>query len=95
MARKPIAAALAPAAWTPAVAYALKALAAGNANEGQQRRALDWIIQQAAKTYDVSFSPVSDRETSFAEGRRFVGLQVVKLLNLPADMIKGNPHDGG
>lgn len=91
MARKPVSAALAPAPWTEADAYALKALAAGKANEGQQRRVLDWIIHRAAKTYDVSFSPDSDRETSFAEGRRFVGLQVVKLINLPAEIIKGKP----
>lgn len=96
MARKPVTAALAPGDWTPVDAFAVRALAAGNATDVQQRRALDWIIRAAAKTYDASFSPVSDRETSFAEGRRYVGLQIVKLLNLPVEIIKGNkPHDGG
>ena len=98
MARRPHAAgALTPAEWSDADVYAIKALAAGNANEAQQRRALDWIIKAAARTYDVSYSPASDRETSFAEGRRFVGLQVVKLVNMPAEFIKTGrkPNDGG
>jgi hypothetical protein len=43
---------------------------------------LDWLINSGAATYEVSFHPDSERLTSFAEGRRFVGLQVVKLLTL-------------
>ena len=89
MARKPVPPAISPAEWSEYDALAIKALRAGNANEAQQKRALDWIVQHAAKTYDVSFSPVSDRETSFAEGRRFVGLQIVKLVNMPAELFKG------
>lgn len=61
---------------------ALQALARGDADADQQKRALDWIIRKAALTYDVSFQPESDRATAFAEGRRFVGLEVVKLLSL-------------
>jgi hypothetical protein len=88
MARKPNSSALAPAEWSEHDAYAIKALATGTANPGQQQRALAWIINAGARTYDVSFHPGSDRETSFAEGRRFVGLQIVKLVNLPAELIK-------
>lgn len=76
------------AAWAPVEhaqqdALALKALQAGTADADQQRRALDWILQQACRTYDLSYRPGSDRETVFAEGRRFVGLEIVKLLNIP------------
>lgn len=75
------------AAWRPvdyedADIYAIRALAAGVANEGQQKRALEWIINKAAGTYDLSFRPggaEGARETDFAEGRRFVGSQIVKL----------------
>ena len=75
------------AAWRPADyedadIYAIRALAAGNATEGQQKRALEWIIHKAAGTYDLSFRPggaEGARETDFAEGRRFVGSQIVKL----------------
>lgn len=95
--RKPIAGAITPPDWTSADVYAMRALRTGTASEAQQKRALDWIIQLAARTYDVSYSPASDRDTSFAEGRRFVGLQIVKLLNMPAELFtKGSkPHDGG
>ena len=64
---------------------ALQALAAGNASDRQQQRALQWIIEAAAGTYDMSYRPGGEdgrRDTDFAEGRRFVGLQIVKLLKL-------------
>lgn len=76
-----------PPKFQPADAYALKALQTGTANEAQQKRALDWIIRSAAWTYEQTYSPASDRDTAFAEGRRFVGLQIVKLLNLSAGVL--------
>ncbi|TXJ25387.1 MAG: hypothetical protein E6Q24_14745 [Chitinophagaceae bacterium] len=61
---------------------ALKALEFGEASPEQQKRALAWIINNASATYEMSYRPTSDRDTSFAEGRRFVGLQIVKMLKL-------------
>jgi len=60
---------------------AIRALAAGVASEGQQRRALEWIITKACGYYDLSFRPGVEgaRDTDFAEGKRFVGAQIVKL----------------
>lgn len=69
---------------------AFKALATGTANEGQQKTALDWLINIAAGTYELSYRSDTDggeRETAFAEGRRFVGLQAVKMINMPADLV--------
>lgn len=60
---------------------AIQALGRGDANETQQRRALDWIVRQAAMTYDEPFIPDSARATDYLLGRRSVGLQIVKLLN--------------
>jgi hypothetical protein len=62
---------------------AIKAVNAGNANEGQQRIALRWIIEMAAGTYDQPFRPGvgGDRDTAFACGRMFVGQQIVKQIN--------------
>lgn len=76
--------AIEPAPYDDAVIYALRALADGKASAGQQQAALKWIIEQAAKAYDVSYRPGADgdRETAFAEGRRFVGLQIVKVMKL-------------
>lgn len=60
-----------------------KALASGVASDRQQKIALDWIIQEACGTYDVTYFSDNERNTTFAEGKRHVGLQVVKLVNLP------------
>jgi hypothetical protein len=71
-----------PAHYDEADTYAIKALAAGVANEGQQKRALDWIINTLCATYDLSYRPESDRDTAFAEGKRHIGLQLVKQVKL-------------
>ena len=71
-----------PAPYVDADTYAIKALAAGNASEGQQKRALAWIINTLCGTYDLSFRPDSERDTSFAEGKRHVGMQIVKQVNI-------------
>lgn len=80
--------AIAPPDWDEGDAYAFQALARGEANEAQQKRALDWIIDGACCTYDVSFRPGKVDETTFAEGRRFVGLQIVKLLKVNPAILK-------
>ena len=73
-----------PCPYETADVQAIQALAAGNANEGQQKRALTWIIEQASFSYQPSYWPGEDgrRNTDFAEGRRYVGLQLIKLLHL-------------
>ena len=68
--------------------YCIKALAAGSATPEQQKQALDWIIRVAAGTYDQPYRSDSARDTDFALGRRAVGLDVVKLVNLPVALLK-------
>ena len=80
--KKPDASPWKPVAWEPADAAAIQAIARGDASADQQRRALDYIINNIAGTYDLSYRPDSDRDTAFAEGKRFVGLQMVKCLKL-------------
>lgn len=87
--RKPRAPGWKPAGYVLADVEALQALHAGTASEGQQRRALDWIIKDAAETYEQAFRSDADggeRDTSFALGRAFVGQQIVKLVNMPGDV---------
>ncbi len=62
---------------------AMKALEAGVANEGQQRRALDWFLKNAARIQHISYVPGDENGTMFNEGRRFAGLAVVQLLKAP------------
>lgn len=71
-----------PVEYDQATVRAVKDVAAGTATPDQQQRAMKWIIEHACGTYELSYRPTSDRDTSFAEGRRFVGLQIVKAVNL-------------
>lgn len=73
---------------------AVQALSQGAATPDQQKQILNWIINHAAGTYNTSFQVEGDRETTFAEGRRFVGLQLVKLLHLSTNALrKATNHD--
>lgn len=67
---------------------ALKALQRGDAEPEQQRRALAWIIEQAAGTYEMTFHPEGDRASAFAEGKRHVGRSIVGFLKMPMDTVK-------
>lgn len=77
-----------PAPWEPADVSALQALQRGNATAEQQKRALDYIINTVAGTYEPSYRAKSDRDTAFAEGKRHVGLQIVKAVNLNLALIR-------
>jgi len=73
----------APASYDASAVYALRALAEGKANEGQQKAALDWIIMRAAGFYKMSFrleDEGGDAGTAFHEGRRFVGFLISEML---------------
>lgn len=82
-----------PTPFEKADVYALKALASGTANEVQQRRALEWIIK-ACGVADTTHYPDSPRDTDFANGKRFVGLEIVSKINLPNAKLESMPHDG-
>lgn len=70
--------------------YAIKALNRGVASEAQQQRALHWLVQQACGTDELSYWPGvdGDRSTAFCEGRRFVGIQILKLVHLNMELLK-------
>lgn len=80
-----------PAQWEKADANAVRAMAAGEADPEQQRRALQWIIESAAGTYDAHYFP-TDRETAFALGRAHVGQQIVKLIKLNPKLVRSDEH---
>lgn len=65
--------------------FALQALAKGIANAGQQQIALAYIKDQLCATDRMSFYPGADdgrRASDFAEGKRWIGLQIERLLKL-------------
>ncbi|MHB9436133.1 MULTISPECIES: hypothetical protein [unclassified Mesorhizobium] len=84
---------MAPATYDDLDVAAVKALAAGNASEGQQKRAIAWIVHKAAMTYDEVFVPGQPDVGHHLTGRRNVGNQILKLVNTPIDLLrkpKGN-----
>jgi len=66
--------------------YAIRAVAEGIANDGQQKlfwRYLMYVTKASEEFADLSYRPDSEggrRDTDFAEGKRFVGLMLRKLL---------------
>jgi hypothetical protein len=68
---------------TKAEHIALRSLSQGQASEYQQCLALRVIVNKFARAHDVLFVPTSDRESTFLEGRGFVGQMILKYLNLP------------
>lgn len=73
--------------WDLPTVSAVQALAKGEATPGQQQHAMRWLVEVAAGTYQPTFMLEGPHESAFAEGRRFVGLQVVKLLSLSTNAL--------
>lgn len=69
-----------PAEFDDSILMAVKAMHAGNANDGQQKRLMQWIVRDLCETYALSYRP-DQRATDFAEGRRSVGLQLEMMMN--------------
>lgn len=77
----------APAKYDIADVTAVQELAKGTATPDQQKRALNWIIHNAALTYDLEYRTDS-RDHAFASGRRDVGLQIVSLLRIDIALLR-------
>jgi len=63
------------------VVGAMRALLSHTANEGQQKTAVEYIINELCQYYDVSFVPGEGgrRDTDFAEGKRYVAAHIITL----------------
>lgn len=68
------------AAYDPIIPAALKAMSRGEAEPHQQQVLLDWIIKEASGIGAQSFRAGDPYATHFADGRRFVGIQIVHLM---------------
>lgn len=75
---------------------ALKALAEGRADENQQRIAFDFIIKRVCGVDETAWfddAEGGERASSFASGRRYVGLQLRRWVDLPMEKLFGH-RDG-
>jgi hypothetical protein len=78
----------APAVFKKADVVAIQAVMNGAADKIQQQRALNFIIFEVCKTYDLAYRPGDTNATHFALGRQFAGQQIVHLMKLPANKIE-------
>jgi hypothetical protein len=80
-----------------AVIFALQAVAKGIANDEQQRRAYEYVVRVLCETDRMTFWPGGDdgrRATDFAEGKRWVGLQLRRIEKLRPDHRDEMPEAG-
>src|SRR5258708_2042877 len=84
------------------VVYALKALAAGKASEGQQKMALSWITFDLCKATKSSFDPRSGtvdgrRISDFVEGMQSVAACLAYTIQTPVvgDKDREIPSEAG
>lgn len=68
--------------WEPADASAIQALFRGDANEAQQKRAINFITNDLCVLPFLAFDPKNQRNTDFALGRQSVGHEIVRLMRL-------------
>lgn len=93
MARKPVLRPSSdPSDFAPVDAYVVtcfKAMALGTASPEQMRDGVKFIVHNICATYDLSYRPGPDgeRTTAFAEGKRQVGLQIVRICEKPFDVL--------
>lgn len=64
----------------PAVAAGMKALSNGEAQPHQQKLVFDWLVKEAAGIGAQSFRTGDSHATAFMDGRRFVGISIMALL---------------
>lgn len=72
-----------PATFDEVIVYGLHGLADGNASAQQQKKVLEWIINQASRANGVHYFPDHQRNTDYALGRAFVGQQIIGILKIP------------
>lgn len=84
-----------PPEWDPEDAHAVQAFMQGRASQDQQLRAAGFLVNQLCGTYDLSYRPSGDRDTCFAEGKRFVGLQLVKFAQLNIARLRDKNSEQG
>ena len=74
--------------------YAFKAFSKGEADAHQQQLVMKYIVQKLSRPHDHCFVVDSDRESTFLSGRAFVGLQILKILNVRIGQPKeAEPHE--
>ena len=62
---------------------AVQAVAAGEADEYQQKLFVKVIVDKFSRSHDLAYVPDSPDQTTFLAGRGFVGKKILKYINKP------------
>jgi hypothetical protein len=84
-----------PAGFALADVAAVQAVYKGEGSPEQQKRAMDWVIKSAANVPGISFRAGDPHATSFLEGRRFVGAQILSLLAMNLSTLRAKKATNG
>lgn len=79
------------------IVWALKGLQGGDADAGQQTMALNWILHELTRVLDLSYRPggrARARDSDVAEGKRYCGLEIIRLLKMTPEQIAKLPRFG-
>lgn len=68
--------------WEPADASAIQALFRGDADEVQQKRAVNFITNDLCALPFLAYDQKNQRNTDFALGKQSVGHAIVRLMRL-------------
>lgn len=68
-----------PTVYDREILMATRAVWAGTANEGQQKRFMEWLVLNACHVGSLSFDEASDRLSNVREGERHIGIQLVRM----------------
>lgn len=83
--------------WDGPAVGAIKALAKGQARPDQQITAMNFIIEEICRTYDLPYRPDElggERDSSFAAGKQFVGFQLRRIIAQPFEKLVGKKSTG-
>lgn len=73
-----------PPPFEPVVQAGMKALMAGQASEHQQVAVFNWLLKSASGIGGLSYR-ADPHATAFAEGRRFVGIMMMMLVEAKSE----------
>ena len=93
--KPPVEAPYLPAEYELSDISAIQAMCRGEATADQQLMALRWIIDCVCKTYDEPYRSASDRDTTYALGKQYVGRTIVKATKLSINALKARSQNNG
>lgn len=76
--------------WDPADASAIQSLFEGKANDVQQRRAINFIVNEVCSLPYLAYDTKSERNTTFALGKQAVGHFIIRLKRLKLGQFTGD-----